>query len=286
MNYISKLRELEPAQIRSDRELLSELGMTDAAAANYLGKSRQALNLKLGSRRANEVREPYFKLSEILVLVIAAQNKPHPFDHEAVWRFVEETAPQRVGGSEETYQLLRKRLNDVHEVDLAEVGTVVMILPAFADMRAQLPAFVRDLRRLAGALDEARPRPWIAVLSSSKMQAEMAAEWLTLPKDKARWFTHEFVDYYPPSVLVFPREKAVFQVERAAAKADGSDRQQTPRPYTLSERGTLAPAPQFRAHSIGEHVKFMLPPEARAELFTYEDEAGDDDDEVMHRKHG
>lgn len=267
MNYMSRTSRIGSLRIRDDRDLLVELGLSDAAAATYLGKSRQALNVQLGAKRSSAVRQPYFKLSEILVLVIAAEDRGHQFDEEAVWQFVEETARLRTGGSEQTFKLLKQHLDNAQEVDLTDVGTVLMVLPAFADMRAQLPNFSRDLRRLVEALDQVRPRPWVGVLSSSSMQAQMAAEWLTLPEDRSAWFTNEQVDSYGPTVLVFPRQ--------------GGE----PRPYTVTDRGGLGPATQFRAQTMGEYVKFMLPPKARVELFTYEEEEEEEgSEEVRHRR--
>lgn len=261
MNDMTPFRKRTTTEIRSDRDLLAELGMSDAVAASYLGKSRQALNLKLGPKRVGAMREPYFKISEILVLVMAARQRGQEFDEEAVREFIDDTASERAGQSDESLKLLDQLLSGVKDIDVTDAGTVVMILPAFADQRAQLPDFSKDLRRLAETLGEMQPVPWVTVFSSTKMQAQMAVEWLKLPMDKTRWFTHEYVDHYVPSVLVFSKK--------------GGD----PRPYVLTERGGLIQAPQFRAHTLAECVRFMLPPEARKELFTHEE-----DDEVTPRR--
>lgn len=256
MNFMNFGPSGTPA-IGSDRELLAELGMSDAAAAAAIDKTRQALNLKLGPQRssaADPPRRPYFKPTDLLLLIMSAQDSDHSFDEHAVWQFIEESAPYRSGGSEETYRRIQSQLG-LEEIDLEGAGTVVMILPAFADMRAALPGFSMDLARVAERLARQRPAPWLAVLSSSNLQARMAADWLRLPAHRTGCATHEFVDHYLPTVLVFPRT--------------GED----PRSYALNERNNLGAAPQFRASVIGEFVKFMLPEVERTRLFSYEDES-------------
>lgn len=236
-------------EIRNDRELLTELGMNDAVAASYLGKSRQALNMKLGPKRVDAMPESYFKISEILVLIMAARQRSQKFDEGAVRDFIDRTASERAGRSD-SLKLLDQLLRGVEELDVTDAGTVVMILPAFADQRAQSPSFSRDLRRLAETIGRMQPVPRVMVISSTTMQAQIAAEWLKLPAGKTRWFGHELVDHYVPTVLVFSRKGGA------------------PCPYLLTERGGLALAPQFRAYMMAECVRLMLPQEAREELFT------------------
>jgi len=244
----------EPVVIDSDRELLDHLGMSDAAAAAALGKTRQALNVKLGAKRDRESggqRPLYFKASDILLLILHAQHERHSFSPYAVMDYVDGTASER-GGSKETYGQIRTTLIGDEDVDLEDVGTVVLLLPAFTEITTQLPEFSSALRGLAEKLNELQVKPWIIALSSSKTQAEMARDWLQLPTDWTRTFAHEYVDYFVPCVLIYPTGG------------------QTPRAYALNERGTLGPAPRFRIGAIGEYIKFMLPVKERTELFRHE----------------
>jgi hypothetical protein len=247
-------RKFEPVVIHSDRELLDHLGLNDAVAAAALGKTRQALNVKLGAQRdkvSGGQRPLYFKASDILLLILHARHARHSFSEYAVMEYVEGTAGER-GGSKETYGQIRFNLLGQEDVDLDAAGTVVLLLPAFTDIPTQLPEFSKALEtaaRKVGALPE---RPWVIVLSSSRTQAQIAAEWLQLPTDRTRTFTHEYVDYFVPCILVFPK---------------GGE---TPRAYALNERGTLGLAPRFRIGAMSEYIKFMLPVKERTELFTYE----------------
>lgn len=247
-----KLAKLDsPTRILNDRRLLDELGMNDAAAAMYLGKSRQALNFKLGAKRSQETRPPYFKISDILVLVIAARQLGADFDCEAVRDYIDRTRDKRQGNSEAALKLLDQLLRGIEDVNVDDPATVVFILPAFADLRAELPDFSQELKRIASALSAKDRIPRILLFSSTKMLAEMAADWLRLPKERTYALTHDYVDHYVPSVLVFDREKG------------------DPRTYVLTERGGLIPAPQFRAPMMAECVRFMLPPDLREELSSW-----------------
>lgn len=246
------LRKLEPVQIDNDRDLLSALGMSDAAAAEAIGKTRQALNVKLGAQRdkGGGAQMPlYFKASDILLLILDVQDARRSFDEHAVLDYVDKTAGER-GGSKATYRQIKIKLTgEEDEFELDAAGTVVMMLPAFAEILTQLPEFSRGLQRFALELKKLETLPWVIVLSSSKMQADMANDWLNLPPQRTRAFAHEYVDYFVPCVLVYPAGE------------------ETPRAYALNERGTLGPAPQFRIGAMGEYMKFMLPAEQRAELF-------------------
>lgn len=260
MNFIRNKRTLDridgETAIRTDRELLTELDLSDALAGNYLGKSRQALHMKLGARNSNGNPAPYFKVSEVVMLVMAAQQRGHDFDRTAVLDFVTSTAGDRQP-SEESLTILKQILGAGAFVDVTDAGTIAMILPDFADQRAALPELSDDLKCLAEEVARLRPIPWVAVFSSTVVQARMAAEWLELPEAKTRVFRHDYVDNFMPSLLVFPRTEG------------------PPRPYLLTELGGIIPAPQFRANKMAEYVRYMLPLDAREELFTYEEEEGE-----------
>lgn len=260
MNKRSRLDRIEgKSAIRTDRELLTALDMSDALAGNYLGKSRQALHMKLGPSNSGGNSRPYFKIPELVLLIMAALQRGHAFDRKAVQEFVESTADGRPP-SEESLGILKQLLGGGAFVDVQDAGTIAMILPDFADQRAELPELSEDLRRLAENLAQLRPIPWVAVFSSTIVQARMAAEWLELPEARTRVFRHDYVDNFMPSLLVFSRTGG------------------PPRPYLLTELGGIVPAPQFRANKMAEYVRYMLPAEARDELFDYEDE------EVRRRK--
>lgn len=247
------LRTPERLVIDNDRDLLLALGMNDATAAEAIGKTRQALNVKLGAQRdkgSGGQRPLYFKASDILLLVLHAQHARHPFNAYAVMDYVDGTAGER-GGSRETYVQIRSTLIGDEDVDLDGASTVVLLLPAFTEITTQLPEFSSALQGFANKLKELQAEPWIIVLSSSKTQAEMARDWLQLPANRTRTFAHEYVDYFVPCVLVYPAGK------------------QTPRAYALTERGTLGPAPRFRIGAMGEYIKFMLPMPERIELFRH-----------------
>jgi hypothetical protein len=248
------LRNPEPLVIDNDRGLLFALGMSDATAAEAIGKTRQALNVKLGAQRNKESggqRPLYFKASDILLLILHAQHARLRFDEFAVMDYVGGTAGER-GGSKETYGQIRANLTGEEDFDLDAAGTVVLVLPAFTEISTQLPEFSRGLERLVQMLAKLDAMPWIIVLSSNKLQADMAKESLGLPAERTRAFAHEYADYFVPCVLIYPTGG------------------QTPRAYALNERGTLGPAPRFRIGTMGEYIKFMLPVKERTELFKHE----------------
>jgi hypothetical protein len=253
MSIRKRLRSLETSTIRTDRELLEVLGMKDALAAMYLGKSRQALNNKLGSKRSGDAPRDYLKVPEILVLAIAAKRNGHPFDESAVRSYVEETRDPAKEEKDGPYSLLMQILGNSTPLALDRATAVVLILPDFEKLRAEHTEAASCLRDIAAQMRESETDPWIVILSSSELRAKTAAKWLHLDGDRVYTLCHTYVDHYVPLLLAYD---------------EGED---DPRPFMLTNQGTLVAAPQYRAPTmsmcVADMLKDMLPVEAFREIF-------------------
>lgn len=237
--------------IRDDRQLLDELNLTDAEAASFLGKSRQALNGQLGSKRSREKSGPfdYFKVSDIVILVSAARQVGRVFDVARISEYVFRTRPRRGDEPGVPFELLDNLLfGETSAIDVAQADTVVFMLPAFADLCAHRPDARDALVKIAKQLRSANPRPNIFVLSSTPTQAKMVAQWFDLDLEEDHCFGDEIVDHYLPTVLTYNQNSDIA------------------RPYVLTENGTFVEAPQFRAPMMVQCVRSLLPNEVSRAL--------------------
>src|SRR4051812_16408977 len=201
MSVRERLKSLEVRTIKTDRELLDDLGMKDALAAMYLGKSRQALNNKLRSKRSDDSPNDYLKLPEILVLVIAAKRTGHPFDEAAVRHYLESTRKPVKNEKAGPYSLLMQILGNSTPLTLQKAGAIILILPDFEKLRAEHPEAATCLRDTATQIRASEGDPWIIVLSSSDLRAKTAAKWLRLESNRLYTLCHNYVDHYVPLLL-------------------------------------------------------------------------------------
>jgi hypothetical protein len=242
---------LHDGVITNDREFLAALDMTDAQAAMYLGKSRQALNNKLKSKRRSDAPDDYFKASDLLILVIAARRLGKEFDVREVRRYVERT---RSAADGDAYAMLIQELegNDDIEREVMGASTVVLIIPEYDQLSKADPSGADQLTALAGMVRQLPSNPWIVVLSISEVKANTAARQLGLSGVRVRPVSHEYVDHYTPMALIY---------------GGSGDDDVEPRPFLLTDTGRLVAAPHFRAPMMSDCVKYMLPKEVREELF-------------------
>lgn len=250
--------------IANDRELLEALGMTDAQAAMYLGKSRQALNNKLKSKRRGDAPNDYFKASDLLILVIAARRLGNAFDVGQLRRYVKETrAPAASAGAGDAYAMLIQELdgNDDIEREIRDASTVVLIIPEFDQLSKGNPTGASRLTALAGMIRRLPSDPWIVVLSISEVKASAAARELGLSGRRVRPVSHEYVDHYTPMALIYS------DAERAGNDSIAEQGGIQPRPFLLTDTGRLVAAPHYRAAMMSDCVKYMLPDQVRHELF-------------------
>jgi len=233
--------------IADDRELLARLGLSDAEAAMFLSKSRQALNNQLGPKKARgRAPSDYFRLGEIALLVGAARQLDRQIDIEAVKAYVAATRPEELG--KPPYKLLLSLLaGGTEAIDCDGASTIIFLLPSFADLRASRGEVAIRLLHLARSIPKAPDGPAVFVLSSTEMQATMSGQWLGLDNG-SNCFGRDIVDHYLPTVLVYRQE------------SDDA------RPYVLTERGTFEAVPRFRSNMIADCVRSMMPSELRSHL--------------------
>lgn len=242
--------EFAPAPIEDDRDLLSELGMSDSDAAALLGRSRQALHQKLGPKnssrkgakgRAVPGRSEYFKVSDIFTLTSAARQLGRPFRGDVILSYAERTRKKR---EPEAFALLESVLRDDPQPleDIAGATAILMVLPGFAEM---LVRFDRVGDFLVDIVEDARsmsdPAAQVFVVGPTAMQADIAGDWLGVPED--RCFGHESADLLPPAIIVFSEDDQ--------------------RVYTLTETGQFMGVPAFQRATMARRALVMLPPEMR-----------------------
>lgn len=243
--------------INNDRDLLSALGLSDAQAAAFLGKSRQALNNMLGSRRSGEAPNDYFKASDVLVLLIAARRKGHDFDESEVRRYVE-IRPKR--GDSDALDMVLSELGPRHDAldHLPGAEAVVMIVPDYDDLLQRNPKTAARLDEFIDRVIEADSDPWLVLLASSnEMRATSAARGLGLAGPKVRPVGHPYIDHYTPMVLIYGTV----------------EEKDDPRSFLFTEKGDLVEAPFYRAAMLSACVKHMLPAEVRNDIFPVMDRA-------------
>jgi hypothetical protein len=248
-NFLNWKRDSGTPSIRDDRSLLEALHMTDAEAASFLGKSRQALNNQLGPKKGPPGTAPldYFKLSDILVLISSARATGRQFDPIRVGDYVERTRKPREGESDVPFDVIMEMLmGEPSALNTEGADTVIFMLPAFVELRSQRPDAAEELAEVAKELRARDPMPEILIFSSTDMQATMAGKWLDL--DTGKTFGRDIVDHYFPTVLVYRRKE-----DRAI-------------PYVLSEKGTFVEAAHYRGAMMAECLRSLLPDEVSRAL--------------------
>jgi hypothetical protein len=240
-----KGEEVAAGIIADDRSLLRCLKMSDADAALFLGKSRQALNSQLGPKNGFNPPDDYFKLSDILVLTSAARQLGRTFDVKALKDYIDRTrTPNKEGAP---YKLLMSLLNAEPEgLDTDGADTVILILPAFHELRAKLPE-VRDfLRKTVAELARRDPPCEIFVLGATDGRAQSAGDFLGV--DRGRCFGSDLVDHYLPSIMVYRRATDDLKV------------------FILTQDGDFSRAPTFIQPMLADCVRSMLPKAIRPAL--------------------
>ena len=245
-------RQLVEERISDDRQFLDVLNLSDAEAAMYLGKSRQALNGKLGSKRAGDAPCDYFKPSEMVVLVIASRHKGGELDEGKLGRirdYAERTrAPRhRESGGGGAYALLEKLLHPAAGLDLREAHTVVLILPDYHALSERESA-ARLFEELVANQRTVAPKAKVVILSSTNARARAAMRSLPLAGADAHAFAHENADYYLPMVLVYDRSCGL-------------------QSYVLTDANTFVGAPQYNVPLMTECVRSMVPEDSYEALF-------------------
>lgn len=241
------------AEIQNDRDLLKALGdMRDTEASFYLGRSRQAINSQLGSKKSGKAPDDYFKLGDIILLVIAARQAGKSFDEEAIRRYVERTRKGKEGaGSYEMFELV---IGKQEPLDVSNASAVILLVPDFTDLLRR-PAAVQPFEKLAADLRENAGERKVVLMSTTRLRAERAAEALGLKGDNVYSSSHEYVDHYIPMVLIFDKGKT--------PQRPGD----TPRAYALSDKDEFVPAPEYRVRAMSECILYMLPGELRESIF-------------------
>lgn len=248
-------RDPDVPPIRDDRSLLDALHMTDAEAASFLGKSRQALNNQLGPKKGPPGTAPldYFKLADILVLISSARATGRQFDPVRVGDYVERTRKPSAEETNVPFKVIKMLLGNPSPLNTEGANTVIFMLPAFVELRSQRPDAAEELSRVAKDLRAGNPETEIFIFSSTAMQAEMAAKWLELYTEKNS-FGRDIVDHYLPTVLAYWREE-----DKAI-------------PYVLTENGLFVEAAHYRGAMMAECLRSLLPDEVSRTLRPYDEE--------------
>jgi hypothetical protein len=238
----------DASRIANDRDLLDELQMSDADAAMFLGKSRQALNAQLGPKKGEGRAPPsdYFKLSDILILTSAARQLGRSFDAAAVKGYVDSS--RKPATDTRPYELLISLLKAEPEgLDTEGADSIILILPAFQELRTRWVSVATFLRRLVGELNQRVPRPRVLVLGSTATRARMAGQWLRGVPDED-CFGSDMVDHYLPTIMAYRRAEDDLRI------------------FVLTEEGSFKGAPSFVQDMMAGCVRSMLPLAARSAL--------------------
>jgi hypothetical protein len=251
-------------RIENDRDLLDALQMGDPEAAMFLGKSRQALNTQLGSKKSGMGKAPrdYFKLSDILILVSAARQIGREFNVQAVRDYVKVSRPPDEL-TQKPYDLLMGILDEeLIELDTTGAKTMVLILPTLNDLLANRPEVARSLRETVRQAAERQPPVQIFLLASTVIRARSAGQWFAIPEDHC--FGRDLVDHYLPSVILYRDPPDGPKYANMGEEGEGNRGQA--RPYILTEKGGFVASPSFSAELIAECVRSMMPLEMRSAL--------------------
>lgn len=225
--------------ISTDRELLRQLQMSDAEAATFLGRTRQALHLQLGPTKGDG-RAGYLKASDMLTLVSAARQLGKEFNPRSVLDYARR---MRADLEPEAFALLEGLLGDEPaDIDFAGAAAMILVLPSFAEMAARFRGLEDSLKKMVA---DARARNLlVAVIGPTSSRARMAGSQLGV--DDKLCFGDELADLYLPTIVILgDRESGVF---------------------VLTENEKFVGAPQFNRASMAHNIQAMLPPEVRAQV--------------------
>lgn len=226
--------------INNDRDLLEKLNFTDADAAMFLGRSRQALGNKLHGKEERDTKAPndYFKIADILRLVSVRVEDGEDVPGAAIETYVLETRPLE----EERDRILFKRLQSLLKptaiVKRNEVQGIVLILPGYSNWRSTRPRQAEAFKTLLQDYVNNGLDPELICISPTSLRANITAQLLEI-EDRATCISSEIADHYIPTVLLY-----VIGASQPLA-------------FVLTNRGTLVRAPHYRADALSDCVQSM-----------------------------
>jgi hypothetical protein len=245
--------KIKATAIENDRELLSILGLSDPDAAEYLSKSRQTLNTML--RSGDDAPRDYFRLSDIYLLISAAERHGHSYDREAVLEYIKDTRTPEPGSTKKgsrkrarrDFDMLIERLSPAESWADEDVYAVIYVLPAFSEMRNHLPRQRDILSAQVAEFNRAEHPVEMFCVSTTDVQAQMAGASIGI-NDTSRCAGKAIVDHYQPMALYY---------------IHGSEH---PKCRILTQHSGMVDAPYFRTDMIQACVEGLLTDEQRKSL--------------------
>lgn len=225
--------------LENDRDLLNHLELKDTLAAAYLGKTRQALNTKLGPKSATSSPDNYFSCSELFILFSAAHKRGVAFDADRMSKYIQRTRTPSSNAEQIAYDHVMSFLEPATHLDLDEVYAVAFVLPAFDKIRELHEPRAQELRKIVKTLTKSNRRVELFCVSSTETQAQLAAGWLGIAGHE-RSVGKYLVDHYSPMVLFYLYD------------------QEVPMAQILTEKVGLVDALHFRGDMIRTCVHSML----------------------------
>jgi len=132
------MADLSEKPILTDLDLLDALNLTEAMAADYLGKIRQTLNKGLNT--AKEKNKSYFKFGELYTLIAAATSLNYAFSKQAVKDYIDETRKDiSLGQQKRGKDLVDGLLTETDVLDLKEAARLDIVLPGYAGFSEHQP---------------------------------------------------------------------------------------------------------------------------------------------------
>ena len=224
--------------INNDQELLDELRLSETKAAGYLSRARQTLNTMLRQRGdQNQPPNDYFRLSDIYILVSAAHRSGVDFGREKIVDYIQRTRGGKAGQTD--YQQVMALLQPSSELIKADIYAVIYILPAFSEMKAEMPRHHQSLREEIQSLQSAPQDIELFCVSTTDMIAQLTGNSLGI-KDKERCVGSHIVDHYQPMALYYLRSE------------------EHPRAKIFTQYAGLIDAPHYRTHMIRLCVEGLL----------------------------
>ncbi|WP_427454822.1 hypothetical protein [Litorimonas sp. WD9-15] len=142
----SNIAEASKKPILTDLDLLDELNLTEAMAADYLGKIRQTLNK--GLNNAKDKNKPYFKFGELYTLIAAAASLNYTFSKRAVRDYIDETRKDiSLGQQKRGKDLVDGLLTETEVLDLKGAVRLDIVLPGYAGFSEHQPKIVSLIDR-------------------------------------------------------------------------------------------------------------------------------------------
>jgi len=189
------------AEIASDRELLARLGLTEAQAADFLDRSRQAVNAALSAESGG--RKRYFRAADVLVLRLAARQLGTHVDDEAILDYVRHHHGARAA------ERVRTAFGALATPpDFSGAKELWVVVPDVIALRQESPEHAEFLKQLPVA----HPGVGVRYFSTSSIQ-ENVLRVMVLGPDKTKWegataqFTSDsMIGAQPPMLIANPLE--------------------------------------------------------------------------------